>query len=151
MGCVLVPRTQLDQTHCTFLLFILLLVNISLGQKRKSFLVFSANVWSWLWNLNELFADREKSKANFYRNYQEGKNVAFRMEKKWPKRSPNAWEMYKIYWPIFDLSVLYLRMVLTVRSKQTNHDYTKMKTKNKQTRGLERTHTLLLETTTIFC
>lgn len=59
--------------------------------------------------------------------------------------------MYKIYWSIFDLSVLYLRMVLTVRSKQNNHDYTKMKTKNKRTRGLERTHTLLLETTTIFC
>ena len=59
--------------------------------------------------------------------------------------------MYKIYWSIFDLSVLYLRMVLTVRSKQNNHDYSKMKTKNKQTRGLERTHTLLLETTTIFC
>ena len=47
------------------------------------------------------------------------------------------WEMYKIYWSIFDLSVLYLRMVLTVRSKQNNHDYTKMKTKNKQTRGLK--------------
>ena len=47
------------------------------------------------------------------------------------------WEIYKIYWSIFDLSVLYLRMVLTVRSKQNNHDYSKMKTKNKQTRGLE--------------
>ena len=75
--------------------------------------------------------------SKFLQKLSGGKICSVPYGKKWSKRSPNAWEMYKIYWPIFDLSVLYLRMVLTVRSKQTNHDYTKMKTKTNKQEGLK--------------